>query len=440
MIRSDHLGVSSIVRELNLTDNSYKLMLDFFRSGGWYVVQLRDTWLSILKHCGFLIVFAERYVMIGDGVKAAKEGRRMPGVKRLHQESDNSGKGEYIFGHHFGGLGILAGNAKKLYSVLISARLHEGIAAPGKWLDQEEHKEDTHIVKMICDAGAAAAKLGKSILLLDRLFLTVSMLKALAENPLLCVVTKAKSNAVAFLPPGEYKGRGARAKKGARVKLADLFESHAALFSEETLVLYGKATKTRYYCVNLHWGKGWYQPLRFVLTDIDGVQSILVSTDLTLSPTEIILLYTRRFKIECAFRELKQVVAGFAYRFWCKSMPKLGKYKKNEANEAELLAVSDSTARKRIKATIHAIEGFVQISIIALGLLQLISLKFGDVVNSRRRFMRTITSTVPSERTVADYIRKNLYCFLLKTPEFMLTTIIKSKQLAFSDSDFDHVA
>jgi hypothetical protein len=39
----------------------------------------------------------------------------MPGVKKLHQESDNSSKGEYIHGHLYGGLGILAGKGAKLY-------------------------------------------------------------------------------------------------------------------------------------------------------------------------------------------------------------------------------------------------------------------------------------------------------------------------------------
>jgi hypothetical protein len=29
----------------------------------------------------------------------------MPGIKKLHQESENSSKGEYIFGRMFGGIG-----------------------------------------------------------------------------------------------------------------------------------------------------------------------------------------------------------------------------------------------------------------------------------------------------------------------------------------------
>jgi hypothetical protein len=80
-----------------------------------------------------------RCILIGDGVKQPKEGRKTPGVKKLHQESDNSSKGEYIHGHLFGGLGILAGSGTKLYSILLSVRLHEGIAAIQKWWDGDNH-------------------------------------------------------------------------------------------------------------------------------------------------------------------------------------------------------------------------------------------------------------------------------------------------------------
>lgn len=56
-----------------------------------------------------------RYLIVGDGIKIAKEAKKMPGVKRLHQESDNSSKAPYIYGHHFGVLGILAGWVKKRF-------------------------------------------------------------------------------------------------------------------------------------------------------------------------------------------------------------------------------------------------------------------------------------------------------------------------------------
>jgi len=64
-----------------------------------------------------------RLVIVGDGIKISKEAEKMPGVKRLHQESDNSGKAPYIYGHHWGVIGILSGWVKKnpLHSPLCRA-------------------------------------------------------------------------------------------------------------------------------------------------------------------------------------------------------------------------------------------------------------------------------------------------------------------------------
>ena len=92
MIRSDHLGITSIVRELSLAAGAYPAMLHFFRSEGWHVEGLKYTWLKIIATTALPFKEAGRYILIGDGVKCAKEGRKMPGVKKLHQESDNSSK------------------------------------------------------------------------------------------------------------------------------------------------------------------------------------------------------------------------------------------------------------------------------------------------------------------------------------------------------------
>ena len=65
-------------------------------------------------------------ILIGDGVKQSKEGKKMPSVKRLHQESENSGKAEYIFGHMFGFIGVLVGNTEKLFCLPLTASLQDG--------------------------------------------------------------------------------------------------------------------------------------------------------------------------------------------------------------------------------------------------------------------------------------------------------------------------
>ncbi|MCE5220600.1 MAG: hypothetical protein LLF98_04840 [Clostridium sp.] len=66
-------------------------------------------------------------ILVGDGVKASKEARKMPGVKKLHQESENSSKGEYIFGHMFGGIGVLAGNSSKMFCIPLFINLQDGV-------------------------------------------------------------------------------------------------------------------------------------------------------------------------------------------------------------------------------------------------------------------------------------------------------------------------
>jgi len=56
-----------------------------------------------------LIIVDNRYLIAGAGIKISKEAGKMPAVKRLHQDSDNSGKTHYIYGRYFEAFGIPAG-------------------------------------------------------------------------------------------------------------------------------------------------------------------------------------------------------------------------------------------------------------------------------------------------------------------------------------------
>ena len=53
------------------------------------------------------------------GIKVGKERRKMPGVKRLHQESEDVSKPEWIRGHYFSALGLLLNADKALFASLI---------------------------------------------------------------------------------------------------------------------------------------------------------------------------------------------------------------------------------------------------------------------------------------------------------------------------------
>ncbi len=113
IVRLDHHGVSSFVRWMCIDPYLYTSMLSFFRASSWKLKDIMKCWWQIvLSHCP-LVTIDDRLLLAGDGIKISKEAQKMPGVKKLHQESDNSGKSPYIYGHHHGVIGILAGWIKK---------------------------------------------------------------------------------------------------------------------------------------------------------------------------------------------------------------------------------------------------------------------------------------------------------------------------------------
>jgi len=441
MIRSDSLGVTSVIRDLDILADSYTTMIHFFRSTAWDLNDLISKWTEIVKSIAPVYKECGMTVLVGDGVKQSKEARKMPGVKKLHQESENSSKAEYIFGHMFGGVGVLIGGKVKMFCVPLSMKIHDGVKAIRQW-DESDTTQGSHIVQMIENGFAVAKIMGNSLLLLDRYFLSAIALIKLEElnksatTTLLHIVTKAKSSVVAYTKPGEYSGRGRRRKKGDTIKIEKVFDSRKDDFIETTMTLYGKEENVKYLCIDLLWGQKLYQELRFVLVMYNGVKSILVSTNLELEPTTIISLYSYRFKIECTFREFKQVIGGFKYQFWSKVMPKLNRYaKKGDPHPVEKIKCKEE--KELILSTLKAIEGYVMCSCIAMALLQIISIKFSDEINKAPfRFLRTKSNTIVSEATVACFLRKNIIRLITKNSGFTISRIIKEKQSEpwFSDN------
>ena len=109
-------------------------------------------------------------------LKLQKEARKMLGVKKLHQESENSSKGEYILGHIFGGIGVIVGNNSKLFCIPLFINIQDGIKTVLSWINPEEQAK-SHVVQMIENGFLTAKTMGKSLLILDRYFLSVSALE-----------------------------------------------------------------------------------------------------------------------------------------------------------------------------------------------------------------------------------------------------------------------
>src|ERR1017187_7697224 len=125
--RKDLLGVTSIVRALGLEPACYDRLLDFFHSPALDLDKLTRAWCALLFQLdpGILRVNG-RPVLVGDGIKVAKAGRKMPGVKKLHQESESNNKAEYIFGHSCQAVAVLTQALSSIFALPLACRIHEG--------------------------------------------------------------------------------------------------------------------------------------------------------------------------------------------------------------------------------------------------------------------------------------------------------------------------
>lgn len=142
----------------------------------------------------------------------------------------NSTKGDYIFGHLFGAIGVLAGTPAKRFYLPLFMNLQDGVKTIWNWNTSAEPEPASHVVQMIEQGFAAARTFGSALLFLDRYFLSISVLtrwkQGQASNQArLDLVTKTKTNAIAYEPPAFKKpGRGRPPKKGKKVKLKELFQ------------------------------------------------------------------------------------------------------------------------------------------------------------------------------------------------------------------------
>jgi hypothetical protein len=431
MARSDNLGVTSIIRALFLKPQ-YEPLNNFFRSNAWKLRELETTWCEAVNKFAPLLKIDGTSVLVGDGKKEPKEGRRMPAVKRMHQESENSSKAENIFGHLFGCVGILAESNGKTHCIPLVSELQDGVKEIMSWDECKGVRQRTHPVEMITLAHRLARTcFTGAILLLDRYFLSIPALQRLdalnASGGNLRAIIMAKSNIVAYEIPIRKTGmRGAPRKKGKSIKLAELFNTQTDNFKSIDAVLYGKKVELRYLSKVFVWGQGYYRILRFVLVDMGGKRVIIASTDVTIDPVDIITLYAKRFSIECTFKSLKQDAAAFSYRFWSKSMPKLNRYAKtNEADRTTQIKMEH--ARNAVRKTLDAIEGYMFCGLVSTGIMQILSLH-GEVHPMLYRYQRTLPRYAASVAIIAEYLRKNIIPLLFAEPNLSITKIIIGKQ------------
>ncbi len=124
-LRPDLAGVTSLVRSLGLSDASYYCLLHFFHSPALDLERLTLLWRQTLEHLfrRCLVQVNGRPVVLVDGLKRPKEGRKMPAVKSLHQESRCNAKASFIMGHSLQAVALLVQAAGICLAVPVAARI-----------------------------------------------------------------------------------------------------------------------------------------------------------------------------------------------------------------------------------------------------------------------------------------------------------------------------
>ena len=411
--RPERAGVTSLVRLFGFGNQGYRRFLHLFHSSALDLEALTACWVRLCLRLFSPVAVGERLVCLADGIKAPKEGRKMPAVKLLHQQSASNSKPEYIMGHSFQAVSLLVqGPAGHVAAVPLVSRIHEGLV----WSNRDTR---TLLDKLALLLFSLAGILDRKLLLVaDAYYASGKMITQLLTQGH-HLVTRAKSNAVAYWPaPAPDKRRRGRPRLyGEKVKLRDLARDEDEFLSAPSPV-YGEQNVTlRYRVLDLMWRPA-ARLVRFVIVRHPHRGTIfLLATDLTLEPMDIILLYGYRFKIELGFRQAVHVVGSYAYHFWMAAMKPRRRGQGDQYLHRESEAYRDAVRRK-----INAFHLHVQLGCVAQGLLQHLALNHtAETWRLFRSWLRTMNPALPpSELVVACALRSTL-------PEFLQAAVLPHK-------------
>jgi len=404
-VRPDLLGVTSTVRALGLAARCYDRLLDFFHSPAIEPDALSRLWTTLALQRFTPHRLGGRLVLLGDGIKIPKSGRKMPAVKPLHQASENNTKPEFIMGHSIQVVSLLVAAAGYFLAVPLSGRIHEGVK-----FSNRDHRT---LPQKFCTLADALGIAEPFVMIADAYYACATVADwALARG--CALISRLRRNAVAFeqVPVSQGPRRRGRPRLyGGKIKLRTLFDTSTNLWQQAKSPVYGERDVTvRFLSRDLLW-RPLRRVVRFVLVDHPTRgRCIFFSTDLTLPALDIISGYGLRFKIELSFKQALRVIGVYSYHFWMSGMKRISRNSGTQHMHRQT-----DPYRAAVRRKLAAYDRHIQIGLIAQGLLQYLSATHAPLVwSSFGSWLRTIRDGVcPSELVTTIALRNTLPQFLL---------------------------
>ena len=406
-IRNDLAGVSSFIRCLGIQPIFYYSLLHFFHSSAINLPLLSHLWLTecLSIFSGFLVKQNDKIVILADGIKIAKQGKKMPAVKKLYQESADNRKPRYIMGQYIESLALLVGNGFQFFAVPLVARIHDGVLFT-------KDDEDKTIIDRFLELVVSFLDGFSFYIVADAYYNAKKVLIGLI-NTGNHMITRMRSNAIAWKPyrgKRKPKSKGRPRKYGKKVLLRKLFDNLQEFKSMRSPVYGEKKVSVQYLVCDLLLRPFAIEVRIVLVVHPKRGRIILLTTDRALSAREIICIYGKRFKIEVSFKQAIYTVGTYAYHFWMKAMEKISW----NNNNPQKVYLKDERYQQMVKRKIRAYTLFIQLGLIAQGMMQYLSLKYSsEVWKEFCSWMRTMdTKKCPSEYIVSQSLRSTFFAFL----------------------------